>query len=423
MRQSHFMLTWLLMVCTTLAIRMSGDIFIPSIAHMASDLGISKAEATSNLTYYYLWLMFSYILFGRICDHVAKKKLLMCSALACLAGCILCAIAPNMIVLNIGRSLQALATGCVLLTTQVWIGSFSDKNNMLGRLAWFSLVTTLSPVLAPSIGGFVTDTLSWRYDFWLVAMLCVLLLPAIGMTEVREYGGTEVRGHGGTFMVNGSWLMVNVMSDHIKQTVQGYWEVLRHSPIEPFTLTVQGLFLAQGTFNAINSFLFVQEFGVSATTLGILIIPIVIGLVTGRFPTMYLRSHYGVKPTFIVNVVIVTASTAFLIAYYLITGTHDKIEVIVTLTLQAIGFSGLTILSLNNSMLVAGASKGTVSGFYNFMNQGASLAGILLAQVLFSIGLHGIRILQYSAYLLLTTTIVGTWLFLRVYPKYKNMLD
>ena len=410
MRQSHFMLTWVLMVCTTLAIRMSGDIFIPSIAHMASDLGISKARATSNLTYYYLWLMFSYILFGRICDYVSKKKLLLYSALACLAGCILCAIAPNMVVLNIGRSFQALATGCVLLTTQVWIGSFSDKNNMLGRLAWFSLVTTLSPVLAPSIGGFVTDTLSWRYDFWLVALLCVLLLPAIGMTEVGEYGGTEVRGYGGT-------------GNHIKQTLQGYWEVLRHSPIEPFALTVQGLFLAQGTFNAINSFLFVQEFGVSATTLGMLIIPIVIGLVIGRFPTMYLRSHYGVRPTFIVNTLIVAASTAFLIAYYLITGTHNEIEVIVTLTLQAIGFSGLTILSLNNSMLVAGANKGTVSGFYNFMNQGASLAGILLAQILFTIGLHGIGILQYSAYLLLTTTLVGTWLFLRAYPKYKNALD
>ena len=422
MRQSHFMLTWVLMVCTTLAIRMSGDIFIPSIAHMASDLGISKARATSNLTYYYLWLMFSYILFGRICDYVSKKKLLLYSALACLAGCILCAIAPNMVVLNIGRSFQALATGCVLLTTQVWIGSFSDKNNMLGRLAWFSLVTTLSPVLAPSIGGFVTDTLSWRYDFWLVALLCVLLLPAIGMTEVGEYGGTEVRGHeeryGGT-EVRG----YGGTGNHIKQTLQGYWEVLRHSPIEPFALTVQGLFLAQGTFNAINSFLFVQEFGVSATTLGMLIIPIVIGLVIGRFPTMYLRSHYGVRPTFIVNTLIVAASTAFLIAYYLITGTHNEIEVIVTLTLQAIGFSGLTILSLNNSMLVAGANKGTVSGFYNFMNQGASLAGILLAQILFTIGLHGIGILQYSAYLLLTTTLVGTWLFLRAYPKYKNALD
>ena len=44
-------------------------------------------------------------------------------------------------------------------------------------------------------------------------------------------------------------------------------------------------------------------------------------------------------------------------------------------------------------------------------------------QILFSIGLHGIGILQYSAYLLMTTTIVGTWLFLRAYPKYKNTLN
>ena len=168
------LMTWLLMVVTTLVIRMSGDIFIPSISHMATDMGISEAQATSNLTYYYLWLMCSYILFGRLCDCVSKKKMLLFSAFFCLAGCMLCALAPNLLVLNIGRSLQALATGAVLLTSQVWIGSFSDKDNMLGRLAWFSLITTLSPVLAPSIGGFITDTLSWRYDFWLIALLCVL---------------------------------------------------------------------------------------------------------------------------------------------------------------------------------------------------------------------------------------------------------
>ena len=402
------MITAVLMVSATLVIRMSGDIFTPSIAHMADDFGISKARATSNLSYYYLWLMCSYVIFGRLCDYMAKKKLLLYSIIACLAGCILCAIAPNMTVLNIGRSLQALATGAVLLTAQVWIGSFSDKKNMLGRLAWFSLVTTLSPVLAPSIGGFITDTLSWRYDFWLVAFLCVIIIPIVGVTSIADH--TEEKSPGS-------------LKSQVKLTLTGYWEVLRHSPVESFSLTVQGLFLAQGTFSAINSFLFVQEFGVSATTLGMLIIPIVTGLVIGRFPTMYMRSHYGVRPTFIVNTVIILLSTTAIIAYYLMTGTHNVVEVVVALTVQAMGFSGLAILSLNNNMLVAGSKKGLVSGVYNFINQGASLAGILLAQVLFSLGLHGVGILQCSACLLLATTLLGSWLFLKTYPKYQTMIN
>ena len=320
----------------------------------------------------------------------------------------LCALAPNLLVLNIGRSLQALATGAVLLTSQVWIGSFSDKDNMLGRLAWFSLITTLSPVLAPSIGGFITDTLSWRYDFWLIALLCVLIIPAVGLSKIVGDTQESHIGHIGS---------------HIRQTLTGYWQVLSHSPIEHFSLTAQGLFLAQGTFSAINSFLFVQEFGVSATVLGMLIIPVVGGLVIGRFPTLWLRKHYGVRLTFIVNTAIVLLSAAALIAYYFITGSHNAVEVISALTIQAMGFSGLAILSLNNSMLVAGNNKGVVSGFYNFMNQGAALMGILVAQVLFSTGMHATDILQCSAYLLIATTLLGAWLFLRMYPIYQETLD
>ena len=74
-------------------------------------------------------------------------------------------------------------------------------------------------------------------------------------------------------------------------------------------------------------------------------------------------------------------------------------------------------------MLVAGNNKGVVSGFYNFMNQGAALMGILAAQVLFSTGMHATDILQCSAYLLIATTLLGAWLFLRMYPIYQETLD
>lgn len=401
-------MTWALMVGATLVTRMSGDIFIPSIAYMAEDLGVSKAEATSSLSHYYIWLMFSYVLFGRLSDYMSKKKMLLVGGTACLVGCVLCALAPNIIVLIIGRSLQAIATACVLLTAQVWIGSFSDKNNMLSRLAWFSLITTLSPVLAPSIGGFITDSLSWRYNFWLIALLCMLAIPTVGFTKIADDTKNTPVGRLGNL---------------IRQTLSGYWQVLRHSPIERFSLGVQGLFLAQGTFTAISSFLFVQEFGVSATLLGVLLIPIVLGLVVGRFPTLYMRKHYGVRPTFIFNAIIVTVASSTLITYYFVTGTHVIAEVIIMLTVQSIGFNGLNILSLNNSMLVAENNKGLVSGFYNFMNQGASLLGIFMAQTLFSIGLSAVDILQCSACLVLTTILLGSFLFLKAYPSYKNKLE
>lgn len=397
------------MVFSALVVYSASDIFMPSIAHMAADFGVSEAVATTNFSSYYLVLMLSYVTIGPLCDSMSKKRLLTMSIGGCLLGCVLCAAAPNMLLMNIGRGCQAFATGLVLLTTQVWIGSYSDKKEMLGRYAWFSLVTALAPVLAPALGGLITDMLSWRYNFWFIAVLCVVVALTLPGTSIEQQVDTPRR--------QGSW------RDYARETVAGYWWALVESPVEHFTLTLQGLFLGQGAFFAVASFLFVREFGVSAGTLGMLSTVMVAGLLAGRFFTMYLRTHYSNRFAFLLNSVIVITSAVAVLCYYFVTGSHNAVEVIAGMSLQAVGFSGLAILSLNNSMLIAGERKGIISGLYNFLNQAASLLGILLVQALFGIGLNGVHIFQTIICVVLLFAAIGTILFLRTYPHYKEVIE
>lgn len=397
------------MVFSALVVYSASDIFMPSIAHMAEDLGVSEAMATTNFSSYYLVLMLSYVTIGPLCDSMSKKRLLLMSIGGCLLGCILCASATNMLMMNIGRGCQAFATGLVLLTTQVWIGNFSTKKEMLGRYAWFSLVTALAPVLAPAVGGFITDILSWRYNFWFIAALCVVVVIALFRTDIEHPAETTKR--------------LDNWRSYVKRTASGYWWALAHSPVEHLTLTLQGLFLGQGAFFAVASFLFVREFGVSAGTLGMLSTIMVVGLLAGRFFTMYLRNHYSNRFAFLLNSAIVILSAVAVLCYYFVTGAHNEIEVIAGMSLQAVGFSGLAILSLNNSMLMAGEQKGIISGMYNFMNQGASLLGILLVQTLFSIGFNGVLIFQTIIYVVLLFAVFGTLLFIRIYPKCKEVIE
>lgn len=399
------------MVLSALTVYSASDIFMPSISHMAQDLGVSEAVATSNFSSYYLVLMISYATVGPLCDSISKKRLLLLSVGGCMLGCILCASAHNMLMMNTGRGLQALATGLVLLTTQVWIGSSSDRNNMLGRYAWFSLVTALAPVLAPALGGLITDLLTWRYNFWFIALLCVVAIIALAGTDVDRYGATDSQ------RTAGSW------KKYIRETAQGYWWALVHSPVEHFTLSLHGLFLGQGAFFALASFLFVREFGVSAGTLGMMSTIMVSGLLAGRFLTMYIRKRYTNRFAFMLNSSFVIASGVAMICFRFITGSHNAVEVIAGMTLQAVGFSGLAILSLNNCMLMAGERKGIISGMYNFMNQGASLLGILLVQILFGTGFNGIQIFQTIIYIVLLLAVTGTILFRRIYPKCKEVIE
>ena len=184
-----------------------------------------------------------------------------------------------------------------------------------------------------------------------------------------------------------------------------------------------GLFLGQGAFFAVASFLFVREFGVSSGTLGVLSTIVVVGLLAGRFLTMFLRKRYSNHFAFMLNSAIVIISAVVMMLYYIMTGAHDAGEVIAGMTLQAVGFSGLAILALNNCMLMAGERKGIISAMYNFMNQGASLLGILLVQILFSIGFNSMQIFQTVLYVVLLLAMVGTLLFKRIYPKCKEVIE
>ena len=84
--------SWILVVCVALIVRAAGNIFLPSISYMATDLNVDEAEATSNLNLYYIVLAISYIALGPICDRYQKSKLLRLGLLGCIVGCVLSAV-------------------------------------------------------------------------------------------------------------------------------------------------------------------------------------------------------------------------------------------------------------------------------------------------------------------------------------------
>lgn len=400
-------------ICATLVVRSAGNIFQPAISYMAEDLGISRVEATTNLTLYYFCLTLSFILFGPLCDRYDKNRLLQVSLIGCFLGSVLCGLATHVMMLNIGRSLQALSAGLTLLSSQIWIGEQSDKKNMMGRLAWFSIIVALSPIFAPMIGGFLSDYFSWRYDFWLITLLCLVGLTVVFFIPLPESKKSDK-----------DKLALEKTSRHaLKNILHSYGRVLRQSPILSFSLCVQVLYIGQSMFATISSFLFIDKFNITASQLGLLSGILVFGILIGRFPTLYMCKHLPKRTVFLFNEALVILSSAMSIGYYYVTNTHSLVEVVIIVFLQAIGFSGLAILSISNVMLISGDNKGVASGFYNFMNQGVAWLGVLCAQLCYHVGMDSIMIFQCMSCFVLVGCVASIILFLRVYPKYQNQLE
>ncbi|MGA9062032.1 MAG: DHA2 family efflux MFS transporter permease subunit [Terracidiphilus sp.] len=149
------------------------------LPYIAGSLSASNSEAT--------WVLTSYLVanaiilpasnwFGRRFGR--KRFLLTCVILFTIAS-FFCGAAPSLAVILLARVLQGAGGGALQpLSQSILLESFPvEKRSM--SMAAYGLGIVLAPVLGPTLGGWLTDTWSWRYAFYInipVGILAVIMI-------------------------------------------------------------------------------------------------------------------------------------------------------------------------------------------------------------------------------------------------------
>ena len=116
---------------------------------------------------------------GPISDRVGRRGPLIASASVCVLAGVVCALAPSLPVLVVGRLVQGFAGAGGMV-----IGRAIIADVVSGRAAAkaFTLMITVggvAPVLAPLVGGVLADPVGWRGMLWTVAALCAVMLVGV----------------------------------------------------------------------------------------------------------------------------------------------------------------------------------------------------------------------------------------------------
>src|SRR5947209_2446347 len=104
-------------------------------------------------------------LFGRLADTRGRRPVLLAGIAVFLAGSVLCAAAPSMALLIVGRVVQGLGAGAVQPVSLTVVGdlySVAERARVQGYLA---SVWGMSAVVGPAIGGLLSQYGSWRWIF------------------------------------------------------------------------------------------------------------------------------------------------------------------------------------------------------------------------------------------------------------------
>jgi len=149
---------------------------LPTIGRHFHDLGDLSWVATA----YLLSATAVTPLYGKLSDIHGRRAMMLIAIAVFVAGSLVCALAPGMTVLVLGRALQGLGGGGLMALAQTIIADIVSPRERGRYQGYIGAVFAASSIGGPVLGGFLTEHIDWSLIFWINLPLG---LAALGMTS------------------------------------------------------------------------------------------------------------------------------------------------------------------------------------------------------------------------------------------------
>jgi EmrB/QacA subfamily drug resistance transporter len=263
------------------------------------------------------WVVTAYVLastittplYGKLGDLYGRKRLLMIAIVIFLIGSALSGLAHSMDQLIAFRALQGLGAGGLMVGALATIGDLVSPRERGQYMGYMMGAMTLAMVAGPLVGGWITDSFSWRWIFYinlpigaaaLIYLGLTLHLPLKRIAHRVDYLGAAVLAIAATAIVllttwggeQYAWGSPQIIGLGVIAVlaVAGFIAVEARAaePVLPlhvfrnlnFSLTtVMSFLLGLAMFGALTFLPLYQQTvqGASATTSGLLLIPLMLG--------------------------------------------------------------------------------------------------------------------------------------------------
>lgn len=171
------------------------DLYLPALPIMPDELNTTASNIQMTIGIMTFGVAFGQLFGGPISDTMGRKLPLIVGNLLCVISGIICAFAPSIEILLLGRFLQGLTGSVGVVIAKAIARDFASGQELTKLFALLMMVNGLAPVLAPLIGGQLLLFTTWRVIFVILAVFSAILL--VGSLVFRESLPKEKRVTGG----------------------------------------------------------------------------------------------------------------------------------------------------------------------------------------------------------------------------------
>lgn len=161
------------------------DIFLPTLSLMKNDLNASDAEVSWLVTANLLGVAFSCFFYGSAADSIGRRPTILFGLLLFFIGSLGCYFAENFWPFVCARFIQGVGCGApITLSFTIVLDRYEEKAST-SLISFLNSLITGATTLAPILGAYLGEFISWRANFALLTFgaLSALLISWIFLQE------------------------------------------------------------------------------------------------------------------------------------------------------------------------------------------------------------------------------------------------
>ncbi|MFP7365171.1 MFS transporter [Corynebacterium callunae] len=155
---------------------LDGTILSVAVPAIAQDFGVNPVDISIALIAYLAAAAAGIPAAGWLGDRFGVRIVLLSALAIFTAGSLLCALAPGLVMLTVARIIQGLGGALLVPVGRLAVIRTTKPEDLLDAIAFLTWPALIAPVVAPVLGGVISDNFGWRWIFLLNIPLGIVAL-------------------------------------------------------------------------------------------------------------------------------------------------------------------------------------------------------------------------------------------------------
>jgi len=349
---------------------------LPSMAEWGGVFGRPQDQVQLTFSGFVLTYGLLQLVYGPLSDRLGRRAMILAGLVACVAGSVLAALAPDLPSLVAARVLQGAGAAAGMVVGRAAVQDLFHGPQRTRVMAYVGMTLGLCPPTGTVVGGQIHEALGWQANFVLAAGLGVVLLAAAWWGLPRGGTGSTVHGGaagGGAARPSGALAVLAGMG-------RAYAQLLR-MPVYLLHVAVLGLTTAAFYMFLAAAPSVLRSYGIGAGEVGFFIMVVPLSYIVGNFLTSRLVQRLGGEVLMRTGQALTLGGTALMLGLGL-AGAHTPLAFVLPLLLLGLGHGMLIPPCLVATVALAPALAGAASALAGVTQQLAgALGGYLVGWV------------------------------------------